>query len=47
MIHKCDICNYTTERNQYFLKHIETEKHKVNIKNLKKVIQLILSLERL
>jgi len=37
MIHKCDICNYTTERNQYFLKHIETEKHKVNIKNLKKV----------
>jgi len=39
MKHICDICNYETIELPKYLRHIETEKHKVNKSNLDKVKQ--------
>ena len=30
----CDICNYKTDRNSQFLRHLETEKHKNKLPNI-------------
>ena len=30
MIYKCDICNYSTQSNSNYHKHLKTKKHKKN-----------------
>jgi len=39
MKHVCTICNYITDRNQYFLLHLETNKHIQNKQNLDRIKQ--------